>query len=323
MDLGVGSFVFSSALVSQASKQAYSFRKMIGALVPLFALGTIRFITHLTVDYHNHTSEYGVHWNFFFTLAVITCTVNVTEMLLHSHVHLRNWNRMIVGAAFLLLQQVLLSLVHVDEYILFAERTNLFSANKEGICTILGYTSIFFFGVGFGQYIVQANTVQQVKRVAGILSGITLLVWIAHLVIDYYIVPQQEQTVQSFALPVTRASFASLTMLDRILIPSRRFLNLGYVHFVVTYNVTLLTSLFWVQTWCSNVEHESNQVLREAINKNSLAVFLIANLLTGAVNLSLDTLQISNTFANIILCGYMFVVCTVAIVFRNKTLLKF
>lgn len=44
-----------------------------------------------------------------------------------------------------------------------------------------------------------------------------------------------------------------------------------------------------------------------AINRNQLAYFLLANLLTGAVNLSVKTLFCSQEQSLGIVCGYMFV----------------
>ncbi|KAJ2713145.1 Glucosaminyl phosphatidylinositol (GlcN-PI) nositol acylation protein [Coemansia spiralis] len=45
-------------------------------------------------------------------------------------------------------------------------------------------------------------------------------------------------------------------------------------------------------------------LLLEAVNKNSLTTFLVANLLTGAVNMLVETLLCTNTKAMLILTGY-------------------
>jgi len=45
--------------------------KSIKQAAPLLILGLLRVLTVKTADYHEHVSEYGVHWNFFFTLAVV------------------------------------------------------------------------------------------------------------------------------------------------------------------------------------------------------------------------------------------------------------
>ena len=44
---------------------------IIQSVIPLVVLGYARLAATWGVQYQEHTSEYGVHWNFFFTLAVV------------------------------------------------------------------------------------------------------------------------------------------------------------------------------------------------------------------------------------------------------------
>jgi len=50
----------------------------------------------------------------------------------------------------------------------------------------------------------------------------------------------------------------------------------------------------------------------EAINANGLAVFLVANLLTGLVNLSMQTMHMDDARSMVVLVGYSAAVCAVA-----------
>lgn len=80
MDVGVGSFVFSLGIVSSKSfspsKHANTpwVRTCLMALrkaAPVLALGFVRLMMVKGVEYPEHLTEYGVHWNFFFTLGLI------------------------------------------------------------------------------------------------------------------------------------------------------------------------------------------------------------------------------------------------------------
>ena len=57
--------------------------------------------------------------------------------------------------------------------------------------------------------------------------------------------------------------------------------------------------------------------LLEAINKNGLAVFLAANLLTGLINVSIRTMYVSDRMAIIVLVAYSSVLCSIAWVGRG------
>lgn len=76
MDTGVGLFVYSNAIISNEVKRigqnSLTIDKMKRLFInnsPLLALGLIRFFIVNELEYQQHISEYGVHWNFFLTLA--------------------------------------------------------------------------------------------------------------------------------------------------------------------------------------------------------------------------------------------------------------
>ena len=82
MDMGVGSFVFSAGVVSARSiwkdqlskKSTPLFRRLAASVkhsLPLLVLGVIRLYSVKGLDYAEHITEYGVHWNFFFTLGFL------------------------------------------------------------------------------------------------------------------------------------------------------------------------------------------------------------------------------------------------------------
>ena len=79
MDVGVGAFVVSNAIVSAEARDVYTrggpftsvvFRSVKSSL-PLLVLGVARLMSVKSTGYQEHISEYGIHWNFFFTLFIV------------------------------------------------------------------------------------------------------------------------------------------------------------------------------------------------------------------------------------------------------------
>jgi len=88
MVLGVGSFVFSSGVVSARGylkKETLPFLKQmtiaLRTSIPLLVLGLGRYISTKGVDYQEHVTEYGMHWNFFFTLGFLPIFVTLFRSL--------------------------------------------------------------------------------------------------------------------------------------------------------------------------------------------------------------------------------------------------
>ncbi|XP_043697599.1 uncharacterized protein At4g17910-like [Telopea speciosissima] len=84
---------------------------------------------------------------------------------------------------------------------------------------------------------------------------------------------------------------------------SRRMCNLAYVMFVLAVNFQVLAILMLSEF----IGGQKTSVLEEAFNRNLLALFLLANVLTGVINLYVDTISASSLTALIILLSYALV----------------
>ena len=80
MDIGVGSFIFGHAIISPFARgtmirtnQSHKgvLLKHFISCIPILFLGIMRLISVKGTNYYEHVTEYGVHWNFFFTLAFV------------------------------------------------------------------------------------------------------------------------------------------------------------------------------------------------------------------------------------------------------------
>ena len=107
---------------------------------------------------------------------------------------------------------------------------------------------------------------------------------------------------------------------------SRRLANLPYVAWVSALNCTQLLAFYTVESLafpnllsCKDKDTERRECERatsgilKAFNRNGLAIFLLANLLTGLVNLTLDTLSMDRLESMTILAAYVFIVTAVAV----------
>ncbi|XP_059443491.1 uncharacterized protein At4g17910 [Corylus avellana] len=278
MDLGVGSFVLVNSLVSQQARNvsAMNWRTALQSTSPLIILGFARLVSTAGVDYQVHVAEYGVHWNFFFTLAaisILTSTINVPAQYSG-----------ILGSIVLVGYQI--CLMHgLNLYLLSNEREiDIISQNKEGIFSIFGYWGMYLLGVQLGNYLFFGNgkhssTMLRSNRWARIRVWVlALLFWIITLLLDRYV--------------------------ERV---SRRMCNLTYVSMVLALNLQVLSVLML----SDYIPGSITSTLEEAFNRNLLGAFLLANLLTGLVNLSVDTLSASSLSALSILVAYASILSTV------------
>ncbi|PKI46873.1 hypothetical protein CRG98_032684 [Punica granatum] len=277
MDLGVGSFIMTNALVSRQARNISSvnLKAALRTTNPLILLGFGRLITTSGVDYQVHVGEYGMHWNFFFTLAAVSILTSLTNIPPQYCGAL--------GISILIAYQSCL-LQGLNVYLLSSERgTDIISQNKEGIFSIFGYWGMYLIGVQLGHYLFfgsnSSGTLRSKQWTRSRLWILTLLFWLLTVVIDKH---------------VERAS--------------RRMCNLAYVTFVLAQNLQVL-AIFSLSDF---VAGSQSSALQDAFNRNLLGSFLLANILTGVVNLLVDTIFVSSLTALSILSLYAYTLAIVS-----------
>lgn len=87
---------------------------------------------------------------------------------------------------------------------------------------------------------------------------------------------------------------------------SRRACNLCYVLWSLALNSGALAACMWLQP-------PPRPALLDALSKQQLAVFLVANLLTGAVNMSVNTLAVGDAVARAVVAAYGATVAGIAL----------
>lgn len=96
-----------------------------------------------SIDYQEHASEYGIHWNFYTTIALISILL----------VGLRNPDYALpLAFGMMVCYEFLIKEFKLDQYIFYAPRQDFISANREGIASLVGYLSLQMVGIGLGNF---------------------------------------------------------------------------------------------------------------------------------------------------------------------------
>lgn len=191
MDVGVGAIVWAGGLVSAAAAAAaavadvgldssmqavpgssskdssrswlisgYLWRlcKGLKAAVPLVLLGGVRQLATAAVGYQQHLGEYGLHWNFYWTIAAVSVATLAVPVP-------PGWLAL-AGLLVTLLHQAVLSLNlgltaggTLSEFVpaVISEQqraaAGFWVANKEGLASLPGYWALYLSGAAAGRYL--------------------------------------------------------------------------------------------------------------------------------------------------------------------------
>ncbi|NXA35206.1 PIGW protein, partial [Eudromia elegans] len=338
MDLGVGAFVFGNALVcpevrqkSCATQQKLSFlTRQVFSIWPLFFLGVGRLVSVKSIEYHEHISEYGVHWNFFFTLAFVRLAASLMLTIFPKS---KSW---IVAMNLAVFYQLILNITSLKMFVLYGSngkdtRVGFLNANREGLFSLFGYLAIYIASVQVGLYLLKRRN--SVKEWIEALCSLILMVLVLFLFLHLS---------QVHIDPVSRR-MANLPYCLWVLAQCLTF----FICFVVIDLMLVFTKLLvsgasvpccWniLQPAHSSKKHDTETVpvegdgkplhicLIAAIDKNQLLFFLLANVMTGIINIMVDTIHSKTSFTLAVLHLYMFFNCLIMYILHAKNIiLKF
>lgn len=322
MDVGVGLYVFSNGVVDGLAKHSSGvtmakISKLLVGTSPLLVLGVARFFVTSELDYQQHVSEYGVHWNFFVTLAITKVLGTLILLLLSDRQKCKFAAVIVVTCHQMGLQLGLTKWVTSEE----VKRDSWLSANREGLVSAPGYVGLYLACVYVGTLLRPPVEVQPED------DGATE--------------PREVSTITARQLlrKVKILGFHVMVLwkitydCNSIFGVSRRLANMGYVLWVLSIatSITMLFMLLEVFYYFLAFERARPEVgenendgrhcaastsycpiILAAINYNGLAFFLGANLLTGLVNMTFQTMLVSPAGCVFIVTIYMFVLCSIA-----------
>ncbi|XP_024945372.1 uncharacterized protein At4g17910-like [Cephus cinctus] len=352
MDTGVGLFMLANALVDpearnvqvyRASESVYktlrrNLQQSVKGSAALLILAYGRYLAVELIGYQRHVSEYGIHWNFFGTLALVRILVSIISSIVSAQYSL------LTGILVLTMHEYALSGKELKIWILSdGPRNNFFSANREGLLAIPGYVALYFFGIAVGRIIHSTY-----KRNSN--DSVDLSVKVFGFNIEFAI---NNSMVLCIKLSVfTIQACTALLLCDSYFQVSRRLANSGYCVWILTLGVAMLSFLILVDVFIdilvgatvsayrgqykgSDVRSEIDSKMEvmpvrnvpevfEAVNYNGLFFFILGNLMTGGVNLITKTLYVNDISAIQILILYMFInLLVVTVLYKYKIQIKF
>ena len=331
MDLGAASFVIVAGWTSVlqhhqyqqqsiASSSSNYYYKVMKKCTPLLLIGLIRLATTKGLEYQEHVSEYGIHWNFFFTLCCIELIMTLWKQIKTTLFYAATYISvdLVLGVAFMVTYQLYLSQYGGQEFIVYANRQcfatntnsslcNAFAANREGILGVIGYCSLRLLSECIAKVCLllppppsssSSSSNDAISSQRRRLFYTSMGLWLLHFLL-------------TVGLHIPN---------------SRRTTNASFILWALAHNTSLLTCIHVVVDKTGNNNNNNNNSdsrldseyytlpwILSSVNDFGLAVFLSSNVLTGLVNLTFDTLHSSNIKAMLILSVYLALVCGFAL----------
>ncbi|CAF0883570.1 unnamed protein product [Rotaria sordida] len=169
---------------------------------------------------------------------------------------------------------ILLKYFQYDNYLILSNnlRKNFFDANREGIFSLGGYVCLYLIGISLGKFIINNEYKQKFQQI-----GITCFILMIILCTISYN-------------------------------PSRKLCNLSYISSTTGLACMCLGCFSIIQWLLLRKGYLTESILIKNVNQKSLDTFLLANVLTGIVNLNINTIDTSDFISLFIIIIYMFIV---------------
>uniref|UniRef100_A0A1I8EPL3 Phosphatidylinositol-glycan biosynthesis class W protein n=1 Tax=Wuchereria bancrofti TaxID=6293 RepID=A0A1I8EPL3_WUCBA len=271
------------------SRPRHFFRKHLPSIM-LLCLGFGRTCVLHLLSYPTQVAEYGLHWNFFITLAFLRIIVKLLGRRFH----------LLFGIIIIFVYQYFLTERNLQNWLLSesVNRDTFIAMNREGIFSLFGYLSIYYFASAIASFMYS--------------TGIRLKSW-------FY---------RTFQLFMIAALLFFAQKLAEMLMgpPSRRIANLPYILEMLVFHTVYMASLLLIQLtsifgWAAQMPQFSidespferlKPCVLDSVNRYGMPFFLLANLLTGLINLTITTSSVTSVYHSMaIIIVYMLISCSV------------
>lgn len=312
MDLGVGAFVIIVAISSREAKNSlpaerlkYVWKAVRGSIA-LVILGMVRLFMVTVLNYQNPVHEYGVHWNFFFTLASTRILTSFVYAAVPVHM---DW---VVAVVLACVYEGCLLYTPLALFLDNNDRSGFLAANKEGLTSIVGYVVLHLAAaatarmLGYKPRNAARDWIMTGLQAAGVSAAAFAATYVMHTAVD----PVSRRLANvSYCLWMYSLGTFALALSIAVTFVRTAFLRHDAR---IDYNLFAVTN---VDGCDSDVD-----LLWKSINYNGMAVFLLANVLTGLVNVFFHPRTATDRMCVLTLVSYIYAVCMFAVILHRKSI---
>ena len=344
MDVGVGLFIVAHGITSRYARRDSpvlsgwsEYWKVISTevrgTIPLFFLGLARLAIVTVLNKEPPLYEYGTHWNFFFTIGCVRVLGALILPLIPQKISI---NSCVVACIICILYQYWLVKHGLREFILHAERGGLYSSNREGIYSCIGFTALYLFSVGLGAVIFsERKTVLEWSVFSLFMACLSLLAWgLLYITINHIEPISRRLTNMPYILWIVGLMLLFLNLFlvydiltiftssmrecKRDIIPDTSHNSISTTSQDIPVQIERSSSEFQV----ANKNYYLTSIV-QAIDYNQLSYFLLGNILTGLMNMFVNTEVVAIRPALCLLIIYEFILSYfVLVLYRKKMKIK-
>ena len=309
MDIGGAFYIISSAITSKwvrglpATENNRSFLWHTRAWVVY--LGCARLFMVKFLGYQEVEEEYGLHWNFFFTLGAVWIMSDAAHALARSFGNQEHLALSVSAILTISCHQWSLSRKGLSTFIFTASRQEggFFAQNREGLVSLLAYWPMHVFAELLAKTLVWQKQKQKYTQAGhwGLKVVIVGCLWAGWALSDRFLQETSRRLANlSFLLLSLAIGFTFLLCLMA-----------AEIFFLV--DVLALNDGKQKQKQKHEVEGVLGLVGRGVAAQSSLITFLLGNVLTGMVNSLMNTHESDDSTALVVLLGYCAVVYTTSV----------
>ncbi|UKK01475.2 hypothetical protein MACK_002289 [Theileria orientalis] len=279
MDIGAGFFVTQTGSSTALSKRKKNVWIILKKNIIILAIAIIRTISIALLGYGVDEREYGTHWNFFYTLAITRIVLD----LIHTYCH-----KYVVRAlpfVIVIVYELILILTGAVKKLPGLPRSNIIYANREGLLSI-------------------PNSI----------SGALFVLLITKIAVSYYKEGKKFRSVLTYMFCSLSFFFLANILYFAKLKSCRSLNNMRYLFYVMfLYNFALGSMVMFEILY---PRYKENQII-DSVGKYPLMIYLIANVMTGCVNMIFKPYLYPLTYFVLILVVYSYILFFCGLIFRR------